>query len=75
LELLLMPEKRCRIAVEHARQRQVHAVGGRAGDAPGVLVAAQGADRLVQGQGVGSAGAVAIRGHDGDPVAGGTQGF
>jgi DNA-nicking Smr family endonuclease len=62
-----------RIAVQHAGQRQVHAVGGRAGDAPGVLVAAQRAHRLVEGEEIGSAGTVAVRGDDGDPMAGGAQ--
>jgi hypothetical protein len=74
LELLLMPEKTMSgSAVEHAGERQVHAVGGRAGDAPGVLVAAAGPDRLVEGEELEAPERSRSGSDDGDPVAGGAQ--
>jgi hypothetical protein len=62
-----------RLLRHQAGQRQMHAVGRRAGHAPGVFVEPLGAQRLVEGQRVACAGTVAIRRHHGDRVAGRAQ--
>ena len=51
-----------RLELQHAGQRQVHAVGRRAGDAAGVVVDALQPDRQVERQRVAGAGAVAVGG-------------
>jgi hypothetical protein len=59
--------------IQHSRQRKMHAIGRRAGDAPGLLIQLLDADGQIQGQRIAGAGAVAVWCHHQDFMACGAQ--